>query len=242
MSAIVIGASSGLGRALAEGLAARGRDLLLVASGPRDLEALAADLRLRHGVRTAILALDLATAEDPGAKVLAALEGLPAPTALLLPLGWSRDDDDLTLDASSARALLVVNLLAPRAIVRALLPALAEGGGTIVLFGSIAAVRGRGRNVAYAAAKRGLESLYESLRHAAPAGLHVQLWRLGFLATNLTFGRALPLAPLPPQRAASRVLARLGRGSGRYCLPWTVRPLGWVLRLLPWSLFRRMRH
>lgn len=242
MTAVVVGASSGLGRALAEGLAAQGRALLLVASGPRDLEALAADLRLRHGVRTATLALDLAAAEDPGGEVLAALEGLPAPTALLLPVGWSRDDDDLGLDAAAAVALLAVNLQAPWAIVQALLPVMSAGGGTVVLFGSIAAVRGRGRNVVYAAAKRGLESLYESLRHGAPAGLHVQLWRLGFLATNLTFGRALPLAPLPPRRAAARVLARLGRRSGCFCLPWTVRPLGWALRLLPWPLFRRMRH
>ena len=48
MTAVVIGASSGLGRALAVELASRKQPLLLVASERRDVEATCADLRLRH--------------------------------------------------------------------------------------------------------------------------------------------------------------------------------------------------
>ncbi|MBN8483018.1 MAG: SDR family NAD(P)-dependent oxidoreductase, partial [Xanthomonadales bacterium] len=62
MTAIVIGASSGLGRALAVELARRGRPLLLVASDARDLDALACDLGLRFGVAVGTLALDLVAA------------------------------------------------------------------------------------------------------------------------------------------------------------------------------------
>ncbi|MBC8022879.1 MAG: SDR family NAD(P)-dependent oxidoreductase, partial [Burkholderiales bacterium] len=47
---LIVGGSSGLGRALAERFARAGHTLALVSSDVRDTEALAADLRLRHGV------------------------------------------------------------------------------------------------------------------------------------------------------------------------------------------------
>ena len=68
MSALVVGASSGLGRALAQELARRGHELLLVASDVRDLQALAADLALRHAVDVRMLVLDLGHEPDPGTR------------------------------------------------------------------------------------------------------------------------------------------------------------------------------
>lgn len=242
MSAIVIGASSGLGRALADELAQRRHDLLLVASDPRDLEAIAADLNLRHGAVVRTLAFDLGREPDPGARIVAALDGLSAPEALLLPAGTSREGDDFALDTAAIGQLLAINLHAPLAIVHALLPRLLETRGAIVLFGSIAAVRGRGRNVVYASAKRGLVSLYESLRQRhRDDELRVQLYQLGFLATNLTYGMQLPTAPAEPAVIARIVVKRLnGRSSLRY-LPEKFELIAWIVRSLPWFLYRRMK-
>ncbi|MEP7042542.1 MAG: SDR family NAD(P)-dependent oxidoreductase [Dokdonella sp.] len=243
MSAIVIGASSGLGRALAEELATCKHDLLLVASDPRDLEALAADLGLRHEVDVRILALDLGREADPGARIAEALDGLSAPDALLLPIGYSRQDDDLSISASAIGQLLAINLHAPLAIVHALLPRLLETHATIVLFGSIAAVRGRGRNIVYASAKRALVSLYESLRQRyRPNELSVQLYQLGFLATNLTHGMQLPTAPVSPAFVAKKVVARLRRGSSLRYLPLKFALIALIVRALPWPLYRRMKN
>lgn len=243
MTALVVGASSGLGRALAAELARTGHDLLLVASDPRDVEAVAADLRLRHGVVTRALALDLARSADPGTRIAAALDEMPAPLrTLLLPIGNSREDDALALDAARIGELLAINLHAPLAIVHALLPRLLQARGAVVLFGSIAAARGRGRNVVYAAAKRALDSLYESLRQRhSPRELRVQLYRLGFLATNLTWGMRLPAAAVDPAEVARIVVARLGRGSGSYYVPRRFALLAAIVRGLPWPLYRRMK-
>lgn len=241
-TALVVGASSGLGRALATELARRGHALLLVASDARDLEAIAADLALRHGVGVRALALDLAREPDPGARIAAALDGLPPLAALLLPVGTSREDDDFGVDAAEIGRLLAINLHSPLAIVHALLPRLLETRGTLVLFGSIAAVRGRGRNVVYAAAKRALVSLYESLRQRyRPEELRVQLYQLGFLATNLTHGRRLPIAAADPGRIAKTVVDRLGRGSACRYLPRKFALVAWIVRALPWRLYRRMQ-
>lgn len=242
-TAIVVGASSGLGRALATELAARGYALLLVASDRRDLDALGANLNLVHGTAVRSLALDLAREADPGARIVATLDGMPPTSALLLPIGQSREDDDLSLGAARIGELLAVNLHAPLAILHALLPRLLESRGSVVLFGSVAAIRGRGRNVVYAGAKRALVSLYESLRQRyRPRELRVQFYELGFMATNLTYGMKLPLPVAEPDDVARVVVRGLQRrASFRRSVPrwWTL--VRWIVRALPWTMYRRMK-
>lgn len=242
-TAIVVGASSGLGRALATELAARGYALLLVASDRRDLDAIGANLHLAHGTAVRALSLDLAREADPGARVVSALEGLPPASALLLPIGQSRDDDDLSLDASRIGELLAVNLHAPLAIVHALLPRLVESHGAVVLFGSVSAVRGRGKNVVYAGAKRALVSLYESLRQRyRPRELRVQLYEPGFMATNLTYGMKLPLPIAKPEDVARAVVRGLRhRASFRRSVPRWWAAIALIVRGLPWFVYRRMK-
>jgi short-subunit dehydrogenase len=242
-TAIVIGASSGLGRALAVELARAHHALLLIASDRRDLDALGASLNLEHGIAVRALALDLAREADPGARIVAALDGMPPVSALLVPIGYSREDDDLSLDAAGIGQLIAVNLHAPLAIVHALLPTLVETHGTIVLFGSVAATRGRGRNVVYAGTKRALVSLYESLRQRYRSReLCVQMYLLGFVATNLTYGMRLPLPAANPDVLARTIVRRLGRGSSMRHLPrwWAIVTL--LVRWLPWSVYRRIKN
>ena len=159
----------------------------------------------------------------------------------LAPL-TAREDDDFSLDATRIGQLLAVNLHAPLAIVHALLPRLIETRGVVVLFGSVAAVRGRGRNVVYAGAKRALVSLYESLRQRyASRELRVQMYKLGFLSTNLTYGTRLPLPAADPQAVARTVVLSLRRGSFSRHLPrwWALVAL--LVRWLPWPVYRRMK-
>jgi short-subunit dehydrogenase len=243
MTAIVIGASSGVGRALSVALARAGQPLLLVASDARDLAPLCSDLHLRFDVQIKSIAMDLAASPDPGARVIEALKDMPAASALLLPVGMSRGDDDGSLGAAAIGQLLAINLHAPLAIAHALLPTLLESCGVIVGFGSIAGARGRSRNVVYAAAKRGLETYFESLRHRyAPNQLRVQFHRLGFVSSNLTYGKKLPLPVATPEAVASDVVSRLQGGSfDRYSPGWWSL-VALLVRCMPWFVFRRMKE
>src|SRR5512140_1093028 len=107
---IVVGASAGLGRALATELARRGESLLLAASDHRDLAAVASDLRFRFSSDVHIAAAD---ASMPALFADTLVRSRPnAPVeGILFPLGISREDDDGSLPGEDVRQLLSVNLL-----------------------------------------------------------------------------------------------------------------------------------
>ena len=242
MNAVVVGASAGLGRALAEALAATGRDLVLVSSDARDLDVLAADLRIRHGVKVVGVPLDLGGEEGGLERVRQAAGALGGPDAVLLPLGWTAALDDATLSAELSARLVRTNFQSPVAIVAALLPELLKKPrASVVGFGSVAAVRGRGTNMIYAASKRALQTWFEGLRHScAGTPVRVSFYVLGYLDTNLSFGRRTPLPRADPRRLAARVVRDLGRDGVVY-YPRLWRPVSAALQLLPFSLYKRLK-
>jgi short-subunit dehydrogenase len=242
VTAIVLGASAGLGRALAERLAAVRWDLVLVASDARDLDALASHLTIRHGIRAVAVAADLGSGFDYLDRLGAAADDLGGVDALLFPAGALAADDDGTLDPETAARLVQVNVLAAVATVARFLPALRRRARAVIVgFGSVAAARGRRRNVVYAAAKRALEAFFEGLRHAcAGTPVVVQFYVLGYLDTNLAFGLRTPLPRARPDAVSARVVRDLGRDIGTRYAPAFWRPVCAVVRWLPWPVFRRL--
>ena len=159
-TAVVVGASGGVGRALADALARRGFDLALAARSTRDLEAVAADVAVRYGRRAVPLPLDLAA---PGDEIEAwharCTALLPRVDAVLVTVGAVDDEDDGVSDWQLTESLIETNFVAVARLVRPfLLEFERRGAGTLVVFSSIAAAAPRRRNVGYAAGKAALES------------------------------------------------------------------------------------
>lgn len=243
MTWIVIGASSGVGRALAEAIAARKEDLVVVARDERDLDALARDLHTRYGVEAHVCVADATNPQEFAAELVRAAPPEGVVEGLLFPLGAVRDDDTIDLLPGGADALVDINFRSVVAVVREYLPVmLARRRGVIVGFGSIATARGRSSNVLYSASKVALRSFFESLRHACHArGVVVQFYILGYIDTSLAYGRRLLLPKATPAWVAERVVRNLYSGGGVWFLPWFWKPVVTVLRMLPWSLFSRLR-
>ncbi len=240
MTYIIIGGSSGLGRALAEKFAAQGCELVLVSRDARDTGALAADLTIRHGVAVTPVAMDLAGSPLPF-DALDSVLGNHAPLkGLLLPAGVNDDADKVGLSAEKLAFLSRVNYLAPCELLNHYLPLLEKNSGVIIGFGSVATARGRSRNAAYAAAKNALASYFQSLAHyAAGRGISCQYYVLGYLDTNLAFSQTLLFPSASPGRVADAVYRNRFR-NGRFFLPRPWYILYRIVQLLPWAVFRRL--
>lgn len=242
-SAVVIGASSGVGRALAESLARAGYDLVLAARSSRDLAAVAADVRIRHRVQAVPLELDLRGSErDLGAWFERCTRALPSPSAVLIPAGAVDDDDDGLSDPELTDTLLETNFLGVIRVARMFLQEFEDrGSGTVVLFSSIATAAPRRRNVAYTAAKSALTAWARSMQHRfAGSEIRVQVYALGYVDTAMTQGRRLLFPVAKAERVADAIVSGLYR-SRRFQYsprPWAL--AAFVLERLPWPVYRRL--
>ncbi len=190
---LLTGAAGALGAATARALRRDGADLLITGRGEASLAALAARLasELPGGGALEIFAIDLADEAAPDSLARRAAEG--GPLHVLInnaasqgPIGpvWEADWD-------AWRACLAVNLLAPVALCRALVPLLGRAGdggrGKIINLSGGGATGPRANFSAYAVAKTGLVRFTETLAlEVADLGVDVNAVAPGVIASSLT--------------------------------------------------------
>lgn len=219
--AIVTGASKGLGRALAEGLSARGWALVLDARSPGPLRGALAGL---PGFGEAVGVAGDVTDPAHRAELLAAAERLGG-VDLLVNNASALGAEPLValaeLPEAGLRAALETNVVAPAELTRAALPALRAAGGAVLNVSSDAAVEAYGTWGGYGASKAALERWSAVLAVEEPG---VRVWWVdpGDLRTDL-YDAACPGDPAaadrPDPRAVAPSLLRLldtAAASGRY--------------------------
>lgn len=219
--AIVTGASKGLGRALAEGLSARGWDLVLDARSPEPLRAAVDGL---PGGGTAVALPGDVTDAAHRAGLLAAAVRLGGVDLLVnnaSALGAAPLVPLAVLPQAGLRETLETNVVAPAELTRAALPALRAAAGAVLNVSSDAAVEAYGTWGGYGASKAALERWSAVLAVEEP-GLRVWWVDPGDLRTDL-YDAACPDDPQradrPDPRRVAPALLRLLDGpavSGRY--------------------------
>jgi decaprenylphospho-beta-D-erythro-pentofuranosid-2-ulose 2-reductase len=242
-TAVIVGASAGLGRALALAFGSRGYDLILSARGLRDLEATCRDISVRHAVQAYPYVLDLAASEVDVANFYALCrDRLGGVDVLLTPAGYiSPDDRGLPSQAVIETTVRVNYLNIVSLLTHFVQEFMVQGHGQVVGFSSVAAAVPRKRNMAYASAKAGLEAYLKALRHyCVGTDVIVQGYALGYIDTSLSFGRKLKLPVVSPDLIAARVLHNLGQDIGVVFLPAYWRFVVGALRKLPWPIYRRL--
>lgn len=243
--ALVTGASSGIGAELARALAADGHDLILVARSEAALEALAAELRARHGAAATVLPADLAR---PGAAAeLFARVGARQVDVLVNNAGFGDQGPFHAADPLRIDGMIAVNVAVLTALTRLFLPGMvARRSGRVLNVASTAAFQPGPMMAVYCATKAYVLSLSLALGEEL-RGSGVGVTALCPGATETNFFRAaeiediallnLPgMAAMSPAAVARAGYAALRRGRRLVVTGFNNR-IGAVMgRILPYAL------
>lgn len=247
-SALVTGASSGIGREIARRLAAEGVSLVLVARRADRLEALAAELAEQHGAEAEILPADLSDDKDV-ARISDRLADPGRAVDLLVNNASTASSGgvaDLPVDV--AIGTVAVNVLAPIRLARAAVPGMvARGHGGVLTVSSMVASLPMPRAAVYGASKAFLTSLSESLyMELKGTGVHVTLLSAGLTRTEFHEAAHIDTEGIPsfawmrPEVVAKAGLAGVAAGKVNVVPGLVNRMQIPFFRLAPRALLRKL--
>jgi short-subunit dehydrogenase len=240
---VLLGATKGIGRALARLLAARGDQLFLLGRDVEDLERSARDLEVRGArgkVGCALCDLNAPASFEPA--LAAAESALSGFDTVVVTGGLFATQDKLEADPAFLAKMLDANFTGTLVFCEAARKRLlARGGGTLCVFSSVAGERGRKPVALYGASKAGLSAYLEALDHKyRVAGLRTVCVKPGFVKTSMTEGLKPPPFAGEPEQVARIALRAIERGTPVVYAPpmWALVML--VIRSLPRFVMRKV--
>ncbi|MNR88114.1 Serine 3-dehydrogenase [compost metagenome] len=197
-TALITGASSGIGAIYADRLSRRGYDLILVARNRDRLDALARRLGDETGRTIEVVVADLGNKQDV-ARVEDLLRTDASITTLVNNAGVGATAPLLAADIEQMESMITLNVNALTRLTYAAVPALvARGGGTIINIASIVAIAPEILNGVYGASKAYVMALSQSLHHELKdKNIRVQAVLPGATATDFWGTAGTPVEHLP---------------------------------------------
>lgn len=230
----IVGASEGLGRALAVRMSAAGAELVLSARNSERLAELAASL---PGKAT-VLPCDIT--DSAAVRAAAADAGVLDGVVFLSGVYWPQRAQDWNAD--QVEAMCDVNFTGCARVLGAVVPGMvARGRGHIVLTGSLSGFRGLPGSIGYTASKAGVMSLAECLyADLRGTGVQVQLANPGFIKTRLTEKNDFSMPFLmEADQAAKAMFDHMQTDNFKISFPWLFSLLFRGGQFLPdWAWYR----
>lgn len=243
MKVVFLGATQGMGRALARLMAERGDELFLLGRHLDTLQGQAADLRIRGAsTEVGVAVCDLERPQGFGAALDAATANLGRFDAVIVTAGMFGTQEALEQDADLRHRVLTVDFtntieFCEHARVRLL----AMGGGVLCVFSSVAGDRARKPVILYGAAKAGLSYYLDGLDvKYRSRGLRTVLVKPGFVRTAMTEGLKEPPFAADPPAVAAATLRAIDAGRPAAYVPSIWRVVMLAVKCLPRWVRRRV--
>ena len=240
-NALITGASSGIGEALALELASRGCHIALSARRVELLEALAEKVR-GQGVRAEIYPCDTADQTAVEYAGRQALEAFGSFDLAILNAGMASYVYPKKFNVDEIEQLINVNLMGAIYWIGALLPSmLARKSGTLAAMSSAASCRGLPTVASYSASKAGLSTFFESLRvDLRKHGVRSVVIEPGYVRTPIIEHN--PDAPfaMDADKAAKIIVNRLEKGKTVIRFPWQMAVIIRLIRAMPTWLYDKI--
>jgi decaprenylphospho-beta-D-erythro-pentofuranosid-2-ulose 2-reductase len=242
--ALVVGASSGIGEALARRLAAEGARVALVGRREPEVRRVMDEINAGAGGEDRAVAIThdvRATAEIPELvqKIARVLGGLDL---VIYAAGVMPEVADDEYSTAKDREMIDVNLVGAVAWLNPVAERMARlGRGTMVGIGSVAGDRGRSGNPVYCTSKAALHAYLEALRNRlARAGVKVVTIKPGFVDTAMTRGKDGLFWVISADRAAEIILNKARRGVVTAYVPARWRVVMTIIRSIPSFIFSKL--
>ena len=243
MNYLIVGASSGLGREIAYTFAKNGMDLILVSRDERDLLAMKSDIELKYKVNIRTLICDFSQIHEVEEKITNNLDIKKNLDGILFPIGLMFEKDNKDLNIKNIHQIINANFLSISFLVSKMFKNLKEKNSSIVGFGSVSGLIGRNLNTNYAAAKRALESYFESLAFDTKnTKINIQFYILGYLDTNLSFGKRLNLPKGKINKLSEIVFRNKNKKFLKTYYPFFWNFITFILKILPFTIVLKLKN
>ena len=240
---LILGATSAIARSAARAFAEKGYSLYLAGRDAAELERLASDLQIRYRVEVRYGVFE---AEDYGSHAgfiervgdeMGAVEGV------LLAFGYLGDQRLATSDSAERVAVIARNLMGAVSLLEPVAAYLErQRSGFIIGISSVAGDRGRQSNYIYGSAKGGFTIYLQGLRNRLfHAGVRVMTVKAGFVDTGMTYGMPGLFLVASPDHVGAEIVRALEKGRDVAYIPWFWRYIMLMLKLIPESLFKRLK-
>lgn len=244
---IVVGASSGIGKAIAENLLSKGNQVALLARREKVLKSFADRFNTVDSKLALTIKYDSNQFDKSGSvfqKILKEfgneLDGIIYSSGIMPSVEPDEFNTEKDLNMLNTNLLGAVAFINPAATYFQ-----SKGSGFIAGISSVAGDRGRRGNPVYNASKGALNIYLEALRNRLSVkGVQVVTIKPGFVATDMLKDAKVPdkgfMKPISPEKAAEIILNNIAQGKEEFYVPARWRLVMFIIRNIPSFIFRKL--
>lgn len=240
---LILGATSTIARYAAMALAKRGYSLYLASRNTEEQKRIAADITVRYNVTVKQGVFDADNVTNHAQLIKNVVSEMGGLWGVVYAVGYMGETSPgKGQSVEDAASIVDRNLTgAISALEAAAAHIEAQNGGFIVAISSVAGDRGRRKNYIYGAAKAGLSTYIEGLRHRM-AGKAVRVVNIkpGLVDTPMTYGMRKGLLMAAPAAVGERIARAAERGPNTVYVPFFWRYIMLIIRMMPEFMFKKM--
>ncbi len=243
---LVLGATSGIAKAITHELARAGHRLILAGRDADQLQRLADDVKVRFSSTASTAVFDALDFDSHPAfiqRVISDFDGRL--DCVVLCYGYMVDQPLTQEDFAQARRTIDVNYTSPVSILHLAAAQMEkQKSGCIAAISSVAGDRGRQSNYLYGSSKAALTSFLQGLRNRLTrSNVHVLTIKPGFVATAMTVGKINPNSPLvaTPQKVARDIVRAIQKRKNVLYTPWFWWGIMSIICAIPEFIFKKLK-
>lgn len=240
---LVVGGTSGIGRAVAARLARSGAQIHLSGRNSNELERVALDLSIRLQTTITWSRFEASDFESHTEFFADAVEQLGGLDTIVVCIGELGEQKQAEADLARTMRIIDSNYTGPVSLLNLAANHLErQRSGTIIGISSVAGDRGRQSNYLYGSAKSGFSTYLSGLRsRLAKNGVHVLTVKPGFVDTKMSFGKPGMFLVASPEDVAVEIVRSARQRRDIVYVPWFWALIMLIIKLVPETIFKRTK-